>query len=253
MIPDYFEALTAYRVFGAMDNGLLTGQMMREPWPPYHAFDSRCHHVQSGLSHILPSDPPQFAPAPVLDCGCGIHAFKTLQLAEQRKEESAHGPFGGLWMTDRTGVWGSISIWGHIIEHELGYRAQYAYPQELYTHEKRLAPLVSQLYGVPCTWIESARKAKEPWYDMGYSLIPQSIPAQRFWSAVSTYDPAKGVTDLTPMVEIKSRTIAAPPRIAGASRWQTREYGKVLTRDPIQLADWKDILKLMVYKNAPRV
>lgn len=52
--------------------------------------------------------------APVFDCTCGIYAFKEKApvLAEFRYSD----------------LIGQVSLWGNILETELGYKAQYAYP-----------------------------------------------------------------------------------------------------------------------------
>jgi hypothetical protein len=46
----------------------------------------------------------------------GIHAFKT---EAQAKSYAANT------------VWGEVSLWGRVIEHDLGYRAEFAYPRTL--------------------------------------------------------------------------------------------------------------------------
>jgi hypothetical protein len=50
---------------------------------------------------------------------CGIYALKTIKL-----DFFDYGP----WKT----ISGQVYLWGLIVEHELGYRAQYAYPKCLY-------------------------------------------------------------------------------------------------------------------------
>lgn len=63
----------------------------------------------------------------------GIHAYKS--------REDAAGKYA---------VWGSVYLWGKIAEHERGYRAEFAYPKELWAplDEGDLARLRDN-YGVP--------------------------------------------------------------------------------------------------------
>jgi hypothetical protein len=70
---------------------------------------------------------------------CGIYAFKSRDLAEELlrryigvrqcygREQEFPPPRRG-----RPIALGSVSLWGRILERERGYRAQYAYPYELF-------------------------------------------------------------------------------------------------------------------------
>jgi hypothetical protein len=53
-------------------------------------------------------------------------------------------------------VWGQVSLWGTVIEHELGYRAEFAYPYSLMLLEADAARFSARLrdaYGVEVTSI----------------------------------------------------------------------------------------------------
>jgi hypothetical protein len=59
---------------------------------------------------------------------CGIHAFKSEQLA------LAWGRAFGAWGMgghDDYPVWGTVALWGKVVEHEDGYRAEHAMIQRL--------------------------------------------------------------------------------------------------------------------------
>jgi len=58
---------------------------------------------------------------PTSDPRAGIHAFRTCA--------EALGEFMGGWGDGL--VLGSVAMWGQVVEHERGFRAQYAYPQTL--------------------------------------------------------------------------------------------------------------------------
>jgi hypothetical protein len=77
--------------------------------------------------------------APISGHECGIYAFKSRDLAEELlrryigvrqcygREQEFPPPRRG-----RPIALGSVSLWGRILERERGYRAQYAYPYELF-------------------------------------------------------------------------------------------------------------------------
>jgi len=59
---------------------------------------------------------------------CGIHAFKSEQLA------LAWGRAFGAWGMgghDDYPVWGTVALWGKVVEHEDGYRAEHAMIQRV--------------------------------------------------------------------------------------------------------------------------
>lgn len=151
MIPDYFDPFIAYRVWFAHPNGLLIGQAHAEPWPPYQPFVARCGWASS-QDHIKEG---QWQAAPVMSCDCGIHVLKTEEQARYRVENSVNSG-AGLGFSYRhaelpsTLVWGAVKVWGHLIEHEDGYRAEFAYPFSLLCEDREIAAKVSQLYGVEC-------------------------------------------------------------------------------------------------------
>lgn len=96
--------------------------------------------------------------APHLPCTCGIYAYKEKPrlLGELR---NTYGrplpsvlhrrvpPVPGLRL-----VYGEINLWGKVIEHEDGYRAQFGYPKRLWCTPaiEPLAGWIGYVYGVPC-------------------------------------------------------------------------------------------------------
>ena len=79
-----------------------------EPWPERQAFASYCP------AHALPEP----------DCGCGIYAVTTRRAALEwaRWAQSAlPNPI----------VLGRVQLWGRVLPHSAGYRAQLAYPYEV--------------------------------------------------------------------------------------------------------------------------
>ncbi|PYQ80598.1 MAG: hypothetical protein DMG02_31255 [Acidobacteria bacterium] len=170
MIPDYFEAITAYRVFNVFENGLLAGSAFVEPWPPYEPFVARCGAVsyEGAGEHVRDG---RFVSAPVYGCDCGIHVVRTpaAALERVRMERRAHalrlqhlkGPAGRAW--------GAVKIWGRVIEHESGYRAEFAYPSNLQCDDAKLARRVAALYGVPCDYTPLDDREPAPSHDKSSS------------------------------------------------------------------------------------
>jgi hypothetical protein len=58
-----------------------------------------------------------------------------------------------------SGVYGTVALWGNVIEHSRGYRAQFAYPQHLWCKDQDTARALSRLYGCEAD-------IGEPWSEM---------------------------------------------------------------------------------------
>lgn len=73
------------------------------PWPWLDAASARCwkHRRHS---------------APVIACTCGLYAVRDATLLRR-----ARSP----------GVVGTVALWGRVVEHALGWRGEFAYPQRL--------------------------------------------------------------------------------------------------------------------------
>jgi hypothetical protein len=66
----------------------------------------------------------------------GLHAYKKLDDA-QEYIAYMKGPL----------AFGKVALWGHVLEHEIGYRAQYAYPLEIVAGPEHLRTQLRNLYG----------------------------------------------------------------------------------------------------------
>jgi hypothetical protein len=73
------------------------------PWPQRRAARATCWW-------------PQLHDAPAESCRCGLHAVHEERL---------------LRWTRSPAVIGTVALWGRVIEHDLGFRAEFAYPQRL--------------------------------------------------------------------------------------------------------------------------
>jgi hypothetical protein len=84
-----------------------------ERWKPSQSLAARCRASSVvGRAEVVHDtrDVPQ------ANCTCGVYAVKTLD----------HFRSAGY---ERFGIHGEVYLWGKVVEHELGYRAQFAYPK----------------------------------------------------------------------------------------------------------------------------
>lgn len=104
------EPILGWRVWAL--EGSIRGDRVRlrpiakrgKPWRPREPAIARC---TTKPGHRL-------VPSP--NCRCGLHATHEPDLLRQARDPA---------------VLGSVAMWGRVIEHERGYRAQLAYPQRL--------------------------------------------------------------------------------------------------------------------------
>ena len=123
------EPITGWRVWNLSEDR--SGPLLRpagagvDAWPPRRRVEARC-----GVSPLLRGGRSPHA-APDLRCRCGIYASRSLEAFE---------PSRPAWPP--TPVIGTVAMWGRIVEHERGWRAQYAYPARL------------RLVCAMCAWFE---------------------------------------------------------------------------------------------------
>ncbi len=94
------------------------------------------------------------------DCE-GIYAVRDARQLLGRYVYDPAGIGSGPWQAYLADVAGSVYLWGEVKECELGYRAEYAYPKELWMPEDTDPCTVMQLeenYGVPVTLTTQFKK-----------------------------------------------------------------------------------------------
>lgn len=125
-IPDMVSVITAWRAWGlATRKGQkqLKALGVSHVWKPRAMLDAKCNNSKHD--------------APQMDCTCGVWAFKTLE-----------GLTSALESYSDVKVLGRVSLWGRVVETENGYRAEKAYPSELWLFSEELEEL-GLTYDVP--------------------------------------------------------------------------------------------------------
>jgi hypothetical protein len=85
---------------------------------------------------------------------CGIYAYKEKPRLLREIGNSSSGFIPHRQSLERIArlVYGEINLWGKVIEHQDGYRAQFGYPKRLWCTPaiEPLAGWIGYVYGVPC-------------------------------------------------------------------------------------------------------
>jgi hypothetical protein len=105
-VPDYISPIIGYRVWRWNAAGLRS--LNGKPWSPCKPLAAKCGAGKAHDAHEVPQT----------DCTCGVYAAKNLEHLRQ---------FG----YEGRGIHGEVYLWGTVVEHELGWRAQFAYPKSL--------------------------------------------------------------------------------------------------------------------------
>jgi hypothetical protein len=152
--PDYIFPIVGCRVWRWDETGLKSVNSI--PWQPGIALAAKC--VQ-----------PSTHESPQGDCRCGVYAAKTFgHLRRMRYTESER------WIR------GEVFLWGRMVEHEEGWRAQFAYPKN---------------FIVPISILPSVMSLIESWltaliaYRCDISLLAENTTVP-LWLPDSGFDPS---------------------------------------------------------------
>jgi len=135
IIPDNVGYVIARRAWRFATNGYLHGYNSHCIWTPVYKNIARC--FRSDFHTKQPC-----VCAPMLNCKCGFYGFKKIVGQILRSQDKI------------CYVIGDVALWWHVIEHTIGYRAQYAYPinveirSSIQNHEE-YAERISELYRIP--------------------------------------------------------------------------------------------------------
>jgi hypothetical protein len=143
-----FEAIRGWRLWHVRphDEGyrLESFTWHHVSWTPGRRLEARC--------------PLHGDAAPVAGHECGIYAFPTRELAEDllRRYTGVQQVYGRVTdepLPPRPGrplALGSVSLWGRVLVRDRGFRAQFAYPYELFLigGDEQMARDLRRLYAV---------------------------------------------------------------------------------------------------------
>ncbi|MBZ5661702.1 MAG: hypothetical protein LAO08_14950 [Acidobacteriia bacterium] len=117
IIPDYISPIVGYRVWRWKATGLQS--LNGVPWLPGRPLVAGCGPPAGGTI-VGRADAVHGADElPHSDCTCGVYAAKNLEHLRQ------------IGYAQR-GIHGEVYLWGTVVEHKLGWRAQFAYPKNLF-------------------------------------------------------------------------------------------------------------------------
>jgi len=111
-IPDYTSPIVGYRVLTWGNTGLKS--LCGKQWHPGQALEARCK--ASAVVGTI---------AGRTERANDTHDAHLWHLRSQR------APLLPQQGYDRFGIHGEVYLWGKVVEHQLGYRAQFAYPKSL--------------------------------------------------------------------------------------------------------------------------
>lgn len=111
-------------------------------WAPRTELESTCDLVRDGV--------PAHGGGPDSACECGVWALRT--------RESADEVFGAYADSGVPVAIGRVALWGRIIEHNRGWRGQFAYPLDLEAFGAAPAAVadLAEQYGVPAQLLTAA-------------------------------------------------------------------------------------------------
>ena len=130
-IPDYISPIVGYRVWTWDTKGLKS--LCGERWHPNQSLAARCRAsavVGTIAGRVEGHDSHD---APQAKCTCGVYAAKSLE----------HLRKNGY---DRCGIYGEVCLWGTVVEHERGWRAQLAYPKNLFLSPDALPFTLAEIW-----------------------------------------------------------------------------------------------------------
>ena len=114
---------------------------------PREKTEAHCEQYSTVGTSVLREDHGE-QQAPHLTCTCGIYAYKEKPrlLGEIRYTygRPVAPPVSGLRL-----VYGEINLWGKVVEHDDGYRAQFGYPKRLWC-TPAIEPLAGLVMSTAC-------------------------------------------------------------------------------------------------------
>jgi preprotein translocase subunit YajC len=124
IVPDYISPVIAWRVWQLTEGGI--GSLNSQVWLPGKPLAARCTAPGPGGPPLRArSRRHGAAEVPAFECTCGVYAARNSSWLRRMEY-------------DRYGIHGEVYLWGRVVEHESGWRAQFAYPKSLFLSGDRL-------------------------------------------------------------------------------------------------------------------
>jgi hypothetical protein len=161
IVPDYIEPITAYRVWQWDSFGLKS--LNHTQWFPGQPLEAKC-------GNDSPPESLECEPVPGDGCCCGVYAAKD----PKHLIELGYADFG---------ICGEVSLWGKVVIHKLGYRAQFAYPKNLV--------IPSGFIPVPVALMESRIETLTA-YGVPIQIMAYASSATDFNGLLDLWDKEKG-------------------------------------------------------------
>jgi preprotein translocase subunit YajC len=116
-VPDYISPVVGHRVWQWDAVGLksLNGEL----WLASQPLSAVCRADKNGSIAGLSKTTHNSGESPYFNCTCGVYAARTIEHLRQCGYK-------------RFGVHGEVYLWGTVVEHERGWRAQFAYPKTFF-------------------------------------------------------------------------------------------------------------------------
>lgn len=138
--PDYTECLTGWRIWDVEHGRLKSTGIVQSVWHPRLAVPATCQgHFSEDCGN-----------SPSATCSCGWYSYKDARFLYDEAVEHIDRGFAS-WLRSDEGydlVWGSVYVWGRVVECDNGWRSEFAYPKELWTLNPAHRVLATA-YGVP--------------------------------------------------------------------------------------------------------
>jgi len=116
-VPDFISPVVGYRVWQWDATGLRS--LNGEKWFAHQPLTAVCRADACGSISGLSKATHNPAELPHFSCTCGVYAARTIEHLHQ----CGYRKFG---------VHGEVFLWGTVVEHDRGWRAQFAYPKTLF-------------------------------------------------------------------------------------------------------------------------
>lgn len=161
--PDYSMPLIgwrAWRVKPVAKPVLAPLLHIASPWPGRKAIKAVCHGNRRHPNITV----RELTYPPFFHCSCGVYALKTVGHLLRHDFRI---------LSNTLMVYGPVALWGKVIRHSAGYRAQYAYPLALFVDPpelalqrpdrtavaKRMSARLAKRYGIPVVLMKLDMKA----------------------------------------------------------------------------------------------